>query len=206
MSILYLLLGSGQWQPGWNHFFMCGQDIKHSVLGFIGIGRIAQSIMKRLKAFEPKLMLYTSRKHDVEAENVFGVVYNSLEELLAKSDIILVCCSLNNSTRHLLGHEQFKLMKSNAIVINTSRGAVIDQKALLEALTTRRIWTAGLDVMEVEPLPADDPLRALDNVGKSCSIIYSTYFEVAAVSVGETPAEWEEGRHIRVIIFNCLSI
>lgn len=140
--------------------------MKDSVIGFIGAGRIGCCIMKRLRAFEPSQIIYTSRNRSslVEEDNLAS--YVSMEELLTKSDIVIVCCSLNPSTKHLLSTEQFKLMKPTSILINTSRGAVIDQNALYYALKAKQIRAAGLDVMEVEPIPVDDPLLKLDNAGK----------------------------------------
>lgn len=144
---------------------MCGGMVKKSTLGFIGSGRIGLSILKRLQAFEPEKILYHSRNHSQKFDSN-GAIYSSFEELLTKSDIIIVICSLNPSTRNLLGAKQFAIMKKNAVVINTSRGAVIDQKALYEALKNKQIGAAGLDVFETEPIPLDDPLLELDNAGK----------------------------------------
>lgn len=144
---------------------MCGGTVKGSVVGFIGAGRIGSSIMKRLKGFEPAQILYNAR-HRSELIEEHGARFTTLQDLLTISDIVVVCCSLNASTKHLLGSEQFRLMKSTAILINTSRGAVVDQRALYDALKEKVIFAAGLDVMEVEPMPLNDPLLELDNVGE----------------------------------------
>lgn len=154
-----------RWLPGWGHFFMCGGMVKDSVVGFVGAGRIGSSIMDRLKAFKPKQILYNTRTRQMPLEDEHGCRHVGLSDLLSQSDIVIVCCSLNPSTKHLLGREQFRLMKPNSILINTSRGAVVDQRALYEALKSgTTISAAGLDVMEVEPMPLDDPLLTLDNV------------------------------------------
>ena len=153
---------------------MCGTMIKGSHIGLIGgSGRIGRSIIKRLRSFEPSRISYTSRTPHSFMEQEFGAHFLSMNELLAESDIIIVCCSLNDSTRHLLSAEQFRLMKSTAVVINTSRGSCIDQQALYETLKHGRIAAAGLDVMEQEPIATDDPLLALNNVGKFFSFLGS---------------------------------
>ncbi|XP_017491086.1 PREDICTED: glyoxylate reductase/hydroxypyruvate reductase-like [Rhagoletis zephyria] len=159
-------LRDGMWKC-WGHFFMCGGMVKGSVVGFVGAGRIGASIMQRLVAFQPAQVLYNTRNRSpaIANEKEYGAVYcSALDDLLARSDIVIVCCSLNSSTKHLLGEAQFRQMKPSAILINTSRGAVVDQKALYEALKSKQIAAAGLDVMEVEPMPTDDPLLELDNV------------------------------------------
>lgn len=150
---------------------MCGGMVKNSVVGFVGAGRIGSSIMQRLKAFQPAQILYSTRNRSPAIEEEHSAKYSTLAELLAMSDIVVVCCSLNASTKHLLGEEQFRAMKPTAILVNTSRGAVVDQKALYEALKSKEIAAAGLDVMEVEPMPTDDPLLELDNVGKSTRVV-----------------------------------
>ena len=161
-------LRSKSWLPGWEPFFMCGGTITGSVIGFIGAGRIGKRIMELLKPFKPSQILYITRNRVLSIETIEGqcpiIHCQQLSELLTKSDIIVVCCSLNSSTKQLLGEKQFEQMKSSAVVINTSRGAVIDQRALYNALKTRTIAGAGLDVFEEEPLPPYDPLLELDNV------------------------------------------
>lgn len=101
-----------------------------------------------------------------------------LEQLLTESDFVIVCCALNEKTHHLLDEEKLALMKRTAILINTSRGALVKQEALVEALKSKKILAAGLDVMEQEPLPEKDPLLALDNVGA-----YSVLVVVLFVSI-----------------------
>lgn len=146
---------------------MCGSMVKGSHIGMIGgTGRIGRSIMHRLRSFEPSKISYTSRTAQPSMEQEFNASFVTLDKLLAESDIIIVCCSLNDSTRRLLGAEQFRRMKSTAVLINTSRGACIDQQALYEALKNGIIAAAGLDVMETEPIPTDDPLLTLNNAGK----------------------------------------
>ena len=140
--------------------------MKNSTIGFIGSGRIATSVLKKLRSFEPSRIVYTSRNHSKTFDDL-QTTYVSLEELLRQSDIVIVCCSLNDSTRHLLSEKQFKMMKPTAILVNSSRGAIINQKDLYDALQAKVICAAGLDVMEVEPISTEDPLLKLDNAGNS---------------------------------------
>ena len=106
-----------------------------------------------------------AKRHSEDEENALGVQYaGSLQDLLAKSDFVSVHVPLTPQTRHLIGAAEFSLMKPTAVFVNTSRGGVADQRALYEALKSRRIFAAGLDVTEVEPIPSDDPLHTLDNV------------------------------------------
>ncbi|XP_027194367.2 glyoxylate reductase/hydroxypyruvate reductase [Dermatophagoides pteronyssinus] len=158
-------LRQGKWPAGWGHFFMCGSMIKGSHIGVIGgSGRIGRSVIKRLRSFEPAKISYTSRQEYPEMFREFNAEFYPLDRLLIESDIIIVCCSLNDSTRRLISTEQFKRMKSTSVIINTSRGSCIDQQALYEALKSRKIAAAGLDVYEQEPISMDDPLLSLDNV------------------------------------------
>ncbi|XP_054155371.1 glyoxylate reductase/hydroxypyruvate reductase-like [Oppia nitens] len=155
-------LRNGQWKPGWNHMYMCGNSIKGSVIGFVGAGRIGLDVLKRLKAFEPKQCLYCGNNAKSLVDSM-GAKFVSFEELLEKSDFVIISCLLNDKTRHMFNEMAFKRMKKSAILINTSRGSVVDQKALYNALKNGDIKGAGLDVMEVEPIPMDDPLLSLSN-------------------------------------------
>jgi D-3-phosphoglycerate dehydrogenase len=132
-------------------------------LGLVGLGNIGKLVARKARGFglevvgfDPYLRLGQSA--------VDGTPLIDLDELLATADFVSVHCPLNGSTRHLLGARELGLMKDQAFLINTSRGAVVDQAALTDALAQGRLGGAGLDVFETEPLPADDPLRKLDNV------------------------------------------
>lgn len=160
---------SGQWKSGWNHMFMCGKSIKDSVIGIVGAGRIGNAIAERLIPFKAKQLLYCGRSAKPGVESL-GARFVSFDELLEKSDFVIVCCLLSDTTRRMFNESAFKRMKRTAILINTSRGAVVDQTALYYALTNREIAAAGLDVMQEEPIPADDPLLSLSNVGRSLSL------------------------------------
>lgn len=143
--------------------FMLGTSIRGRVIGFIGMGRIAQAVLERLIPFRAADYLYTGRSRNLEADKM-GAIFMPMDEMLGKSDIIIVLCALNNETRHLMNAEKFSKMKKGAIIINTARGPIIDQKALYDALKSGHLGAAGLDVMEKEPIPTDDPLIKLPNV------------------------------------------
>ena len=108
--------------------------------------------------------MYCNRRRDEEAERTLGVRYAAMGELLAESDYVMLCCPLTGETRGLIGREALSKMKRTAILINLARGPVVDTAALTEALAERRIYGAGLDVTDPEPLPRDHPLLKLDNV------------------------------------------
>lgn len=137
--------------------------LKGCTLGFVAFGRIARALAERVSGFGMQLIAYDPYV-DVRSMSAYGVEKVELDELLRRSDLISVHAPLTDETHHLLGRREFGLMKEGAIVANTSRGPLIDEAALVEALRSGRVWAAGLDVMEQEPLPLDSPLRVFDNV------------------------------------------
>jgi glyoxylate reductase len=153
----------GQWKT-WGPMILLGQDIHHATLGIIGLGRIGIEVAKRARGFNMNV-LYHDVVRNEEAEKQLGVKYVSeLNELLSTSDFSSVHVPLLPGTHHLIGASEFALMKPTAVFINTSRGQVIDQMALYEALRSGKIFAAGMDVTEVEPISTDDPLLTLENV------------------------------------------
>lgn len=153
----------GKWKT-WGPMVMLGQDIHHATLGIIGMGRIGAEVAKRARGFDMKVLYHNRRRRPPEDERRLGAEYAELPDLLSASDFVSLHVPLTDESRHLIGAEQFSLMKPNAILVNTSRGAVVDQRALYEALRDRRIFSAAIDVTEVEPIPPNDPLLTLDNV------------------------------------------
>ncbi|CAG2106304.1 unnamed protein product [Medioppia subpectinata] len=153
---------NGEWKTGWNHQFMCGASIKDSVVGLVGAGRIGEAVLQRLIPFKAKHYLYSGNKAKPSVDSI-GAKFVSFDELLEKSDFVIISCPLNDKTRHMFNEKALKRMKKSAILINTSRGPVVDQSALYNALKNGDIRGAGLDVMEVEPIPLDDPLLSLSN-------------------------------------------
>jgi D-3-phosphoglycerate dehydrogenase len=132
-------------------------------LGLLGFGRIARAVAERAKAFGFKVTAYNPYvpKEVFEKANVQNVGF---EQLLTESDIISIHVLLTEETRHMLGEREFKKMKRTAYLINTSRGRVVDEKALYRALKEKRIAGAALDVFEKEPLSKDSPLLQMENV------------------------------------------
>ncbi|HWJ02209.1 MAG TPA: D-glycerate dehydrogenase [Verrucomicrobiae bacterium] len=156
------LTRSGGWEA-WSPLFMCGQDVYGTTLGIVGLGRIGMAMARRAKGFGMKV-LYTKRNRDLEAEKELGLEYVSMEQLLKDADYVSIHCPLTPETTHLFGEREFNKMKPTAILVNTSRGPVIDEAALFKALKERKIWAAGLDVFEKEPVDPNHPLLTLDNL------------------------------------------
>ncbi|MFA5537509.1 MAG: D-glycerate dehydrogenase [Bacillota bacterium] len=138
---------------GWGPMDFLGQEITGKTLGIVGGGRIGQKMAKRGRGFDMKI-IYTGRRKSPDFEEATGGIYVTKEELLKEADFISLHVPLTPETRHYIGEKELKLMKKSAILINTARGPVVDEKALVEALKTGEIWGAGLDVYEEEPLLA----------------------------------------------------
>jgi glyoxylate reductase len=136
---------------GWAIDMMLGQDVFGATLGIIGIGRIGRGVAHRAKGFNMRVLYYDPQPLPREAEEQLGATRVELDRLIAESDFISVHVPLTNETLHLLSTAQFNAMKRNAIVINTSRGPVVDEAALVEALRAGKLAGAGLDVYEREP-------------------------------------------------------
>lgn len=152
---------AGKWKT-WGPMLLMGQDIHHATLGLIGLGRIGIEVAKRAKGFDMRILYYdVLRREDVEQS--LGIAYADMETVLREADFISVHTPLTKDTYHLLSDAQFALMKKTAVVVNTARGPVVDPKALYSALKEGKIWAAGLDVTEPEPIPMDDPLLSLPN-------------------------------------------
>lgn len=158
------LIRSGKWTNsiGEEQF---GIDVHHRKIGIIGLGRIGRAIAKRAALGFDMSVYYTKRNRDLEAEEKYRATHcEDLSELLKVSDFICITVPLTAETRHMISHHEFKLMKSTAIIVNGSRGPVIDEPALVQALQNGEILGAGLDVFANEPLEADSPLLTMKNV------------------------------------------
>jgi glyoxylate reductase len=136
---------------GWAIDMMLGQDVFGATLGIIGIGRIGRGVAHRAKGFNMRVLYYDPMPLPREAEEQLGATRVDLNRLIAESDFISVHVPLTQETQHLLSTPQFNAMKRNAILVNTSRGPVIDEAALVEALNGRKLAGVGLDVYEREP-------------------------------------------------------
>lgn len=147
---------------GWGPMYMLGQEVTGKTMGIIGAGRIGTAVAKRAKGFDMKL-LYTGNAHKPDFEEATGAQFADLDTLLKQSDFVSLHIPLTPKTHHLIGERELKLMKNSAILINTARGPVVDEKALVKALREGEIWGAGLDVFEREP-ELEPGLTELDNV------------------------------------------
>jgi glyoxylate reductase len=147
---------------GWSPTLLLGREVYGKTLGIIGMGEIGAAVARRAKGFGMKT-IYHNRKRDPEAEKELGAMYVSVDDLLKNSDYVSLHVSLTPETRHLIGEKELAMMKPTAILLNASRGEVIDEKALIKALKEGRIDSAGLDVYEKEPRLSPG-LAELDNV------------------------------------------
>jgi glyoxylate reductase len=156
------IVREGRWPP-WSPTFMLGRDVHGATLGIVGLGAIGTAVARRARGFGMRV-LYTSRSRKEAAEAELGVEWRPLLELLSESNFVSLHVALTPETRKLIGAAELSRMKRDAVLVNTSRGGVVDQAALVEALREGRIGGAALDVFEQEPLQPGDPLLALDNV------------------------------------------
>ncbi len=149
---------SGKWTK------IPGRALSECTLGVIGVGYIGKAVLRKAHAFGMKLIATDILEVPSDFLQQVPVKMVALEELLAQSDFISVNCDLNPTSRHLLDRSAFTKMKPSSVVINTARGPIVDEYALIEALKSGHIAGAAMDVFEVEPLPEDSPLRAMENV------------------------------------------
>lgn len=150
-------LRAGKWVT-WSPSLLLGADLVGATLGIVGFGRIGQAIAKRARGFDLRVMY-----HDPTTGPVHGARSVDLDTLLRESDFVSINVPLNAVTKHLVDAKFLARMKSNAILVNTARGGVLDQTALHHALKSGQIFAAALDVTDPEPLPMDSPLLELDN-------------------------------------------
>lgn len=153
----------GKWNKQ-DESIIFSKDVHHSTLGIIGMGRIGETVAKRAKYGFDMEVLYYNRNRKYDTEKNIGVKYADLNDLLKQSDFILIMTALTDETYHMIDEEQFNLMKSDAILINASRGATVNEKALIKALNEKKILGAGLDVFEKEPIEKDNLLLKMSNV------------------------------------------
>jgi D-3-phosphoglycerate dehydrogenase len=151
----------GKWK-GWSPMFFIGLDVDKKTLGIAGMGRIGTNVARKAKAFNMKV-IYSNTRRNPQVEQELGATFVDKETLLRESDFLTLHVPLTPETRHYIGEKELKLMKKTAVLINASRGPVVDEKALFNALKEKQIWGAGLDVFENEPeiVPG---LTELDNV------------------------------------------
>ncbi|MFB3168144.1 D-glycerate dehydrogenase [Neobacillus sp. 179-C4.2 HS] len=188
---------TGQWESGLAEKWF-GVDVHHKVLGIIGMGGIGSAVAKRAHFGFDMDIIYHNRSRNEEAEDKYGAVYCSMEDLLKKSDFVCLMTPLTPDTVNLIGKREFELMKESAIFINASRGKTVDEEALIEALQKGQIYGAGLDVFVQEPVEKNNPLLSMKNVvtlPHIGSATYETRFQMAMTAAanlvkglqGETP-------------------
>jgi D-3-phosphoglycerate dehydrogenase / 2-oxoglutarate reductase len=164
---------SGKWKK------LPGRTLSECTLGVIGVGTIGKTVTRRARAFGMKVL----GNDIVEIDHVFisetGIEMTDLPSLLSRSDFVSVNCDLNPTSRYLINSETLAFINPNAVLINTARGPIVDEPALIRALETKHLAGAALDVFEFEPLPADSPLMKMDNV------------MLAPHNANSSPAAWE---------------
>jgi phosphoglycerate dehydrogenase-like enzyme len=182
----------GRWQTG------LGEELAGKTLGLLGLGRLGSKVARIAQAFDMPLLAWSANL-TAERATQCGAELTSLDELLRSSDVVSVHLRLGDRTRGLLGARELALMKPTAFLVNTSRGPIVDEAALIDALEHRRIAGAGLDVYDVEPLPLDHPLRRLPNtvltphIGYVSRQAYAAYF----TQLPEAIDAWLDGRPVR---------
>lgn len=152
---------AGRWKT-WGPTLLMGQDIHDATLGIIGLGRIGQGVARRASGFDMNVIYYDEFIDPAEAQ-ALGAESRSFEALLEESDYVSLHVPLTPETEHMIGEAELKAMKPSAVLVNSSRGPVVDPQALYTALKNGEIAYAALDVTEPEPIPKDDPLLTLDN-------------------------------------------
>lgn len=153
----------GHWVEGPEKRFY-GYDVHGAVLGIIGMGRIGEAVARRARLGFNMSVLYNNRSPKPHVEVELGVEYRSLEELLKESDFVVLLTPLTPETKYLMGEREFSLLKKTAIFVNVSRGKTVNEKALIKALQEGKIYAAGLDVFEQEPVDPGNPLLKMKNV------------------------------------------
>ncbi len=165
---------TGQWKVSWHPSMLQGRDVHDATIGVVGAGRIGYAVAKRAKGFNMKILFYDVVPRP-EMEKELGAKRVDLDTVFKESDFVSIHVPLMKETYHLVNAEKLKLMKKTAYLINNSRGPVVDEKALYEALKDGKIAGVGLDVFEQEPTPLDNPLLKLDNVVVAPHISSASY-------------------------------
>ncbi len=152
----------GRWKT-WGPMLLLGVDVHGATLGIVGFGRIGREVARRGRGFGMRILYHDVHPAEPEVETELGAERVEMDRLLRESDFISLHVNLTDETRHLIDADALAAMKADAVLVNTSRGPVVDHDALADALRQHRIFAAALDVTEPEPIPADHPLVTLDN-------------------------------------------
>ena len=153
---------AGSWRT-WGPLLLLGPDVHGATIGIVGFGRIGQAMARRARGFGMEILYHDVQPWPDDVTGPLAATYLPLEELLPRSDFVSLHVNLSPVTRHLINPETLSWMKPTAVLVNTSRGPVVDQAALAAALRDGVIWAAALDVTDPEPIAMDDPLVGLDN-------------------------------------------
>ncbi len=159
----HVRLKDGVWSEEFYDYRYCGDELSGKTLGLIGLGRVGVEVAKRARAFGMKVISYDPYVSEA-AMTSYGVEKVELDKLLHESDFVSIHARLTTETRHMIGETELKTMKPTAVLVNTARGEIVDEDALVKALREGWIAGAALDVFESEPLPPDHPLLKLENV------------------------------------------
>jgi lactate dehydrogenase-like 2-hydroxyacid dehydrogenase len=152
---------SGRWGP-WDPGFLLGGDLHDTTLGIVGLGRIGAAVARRAAGFDMRL-LYTGPTRKPLVESRLGIAFRSFQDLLAQSDHVVITAPLTDDTLHLFDAKALSMMRPGAVLVNVSRGPLVDSDALVDALVDGPLAAAGLDVTDPEPIPGDHPLVGLAN-------------------------------------------
>jgi lactate dehydrogenase-like 2-hydroxyacid dehydrogenase len=152
----------GRWKT-WGPLLLLGTDVSGATLGIVGFGRIGQTMARRAGGFGMTVLYHDVQELPASVTEPLGARFVGLDELFAQSDFVTLHTNLTDETRHLVNETRLQQMKPTSVLVNTSRGPVVDQKALYRALSEGWIMAAGLDVTDPEPMPVDEPLLSLPN-------------------------------------------
>jgi glyoxylate reductase len=152
----------GRWKT-WGPLLLLGTDVSGATLGIVGFGRIGQTMARRASGFGMTVLYHDVQELPASVTEPLGATFVGLDELFAQSDFVTLHTNLTDETRHLVNEARLQQMKPTSVLVNTSRGPVVDQKALYRALSEGWIMAAGLDVTDPEPMPVDEPLLSLPN-------------------------------------------
>lgn len=186
---------NGDWKVAWHPAMLTGRDVSGSTIGIIGAGRIGQAMARRARGFSMKI-LYCSGTEKPEFEKETGAIRADLDTLLRESDYVSLHVPLTDKTRGLINAEKLSLMKPGAYLINNSRGPVVDEAALYDALKSSRLAGAGLDVFAREPVSTDNPLLQLSKVVAAPHISSAGHAtrDKMAVMVAENLLAWLDNK------------
>jgi D-3-phosphoglycerate dehydrogenase len=177
-----------------------GQDLEGMTLGVLGLGKLGQRVANVAKAFGMKIIAWSQNMTPEKATEA-GVEYVTKEELFARADIVSLHVVLSDRTRGIVGAKELGAMKKTAYLVNTSRGPLVDEKALIATLQSKSIAGAGLDVFDVEPLPLNHPFRKMDNVVITPHLGYvgEQNYRKQYPDVVEDIRAWLDGKPVRVV-------